>query len=453
MRPINELVRADEGVVSREIFASQELFQQEQERIFSRAWLFVGHESLVPKGDDYFVSRMGTESVILTRDRQNRIHVLLNSCAHRGMKLCRYDSGNSRAFSCPYHGWSFSTDGNLVEMPGGLVGVPGIDTHYHHELDKKAWGLKRVAHVYNYKGSIWATWDPEAPPFLDYLGGMRIYLDSLLDHRDGRAGMSEVIGGIQKWRVNCNWKFPPENFIGDKYHDISHRSADLVGVGPSPGKGRRDLTTKRMCVAFPELGHGSIARLPHFEEFDYIPQYRENPEIEAYFRKVYEDRVRNLGDTMRATGQATSTIFPNMSFHSLQPRSIGVFHPISPTETEMWRIYLVDKDAPDAVKDATHHYNIRYHGPGGMAESDDMENWSCATEACQGTQCRTMHFNYQMGIGHTEPVPHLPDAVYAEFTEENARGFYRQWGRFMEGRSWSELRPGASRHTQEERAA
>ncbi|MGD9921075.1 MAG: aromatic ring-hydroxylating dioxygenase subunit alpha [Pseudorhodoplanes sp.] len=141
MRSISELVRADDGIVSRQIFASHELFQQELERIFSRAWLFVGHESLVPKPDDYFVSRMGTESVILTRDRQNRIHVLLNSCAHRGMKLCRYDNGNTRAFTCPYHGWSFSTDGDLVEVPGGLVGVPGIDTYYRRELDKKAWGL------------------------------------------------------------------------------------------------------------------------------------------------------------------------------------------------------------------------------------------------------------------------------------------------------------------------
>ena len=443
MRTIDELVRADEGIVSREIFASDELFRQELTQVFARAWLMVGHESMVPRPDDYFVSRMGTESVILTRDRQNRIHVLLNSCAHRGMKLCRYDSGNNRAFSCPYHGWSFSTDGKLVEAPGDLVGVPGFATHYHGELDKKAWGLKRVAHVYNYKGSIWATWDADAPHFLDYIGGMRIYLDSLLDHRDGREGMSEVVGGIQKWRVGCNWKFPPENFIGDKHHDISHRSADLVGVGPSPGKGRRDLTTQRMCIAFPELGHGTIARLPHFTEFDYIPQYRDQPEIEAYYREVYEARVRNLGDSMRATPHATSTVFPNMSFHALQPRSIGLFHPISPTETEIWRIYLVDRDAPQAVKDATHHYNIRYHGPAGMAESDDMENWSCATEACQGTVARTMDFNYQMGIGHVDPVPHLPDAVYADFSEEGARAFYRQWARFMKGTPWRQLRPGA----------
>jgi phenylpropionate dioxygenase-like ring-hydroxylating dioxygenase large terminal subunit len=441
MRSIQELVRADEGLVSREIFSSADLFQAELKNIFSRAWLMVGHESLVPNPDDYFVSRMGAESVILTRDRQGNIQVLLNSCAHRGMKLCRYDSGNNRAFSCPYHGWSFSTDGDLVEAPGGLVGVPGFASHYKGELNKREWGLKRVAQVYNYKGTIWATWDPAAPAFLDYLGGMKIYLDSLLDHRDGREGGSEVVGGIQKWRVKCNWKFPPENFIGDKHHDISHRSADLVGVGPSPGRGRRDLTTKRMCVAFPELGHGAIARLPHFEEFDYVPQYQGVPVLEEYFQDVYEKRVANLADTMRVTPHATATIFPNMSFHALQPRSIGLFHPISPTETEIWRIYLVDKDAPEEVKSATQHYNITYHGPAGMAESDDMENWACATESCQGTMAQQLDFNYQMGLGHAEAVPHLDDAVFADFSEEGARAFYRQWGKFMDDQSWSEIRP------------
>jgi hypothetical protein len=62
-----------------------------------------------------------------------------------------------------------------------------------------------------------------------------------------------------------------------------------------------------------------------------------------------------------------------------------------------------------------------------------------------------MDFNYEMGVGHSEPVPHLPGAVYKEFTEEGARAFYRQWGRFMDGWSWDRLRPGAARH--EEAAA
>ena len=72
--------------------------------------------------------RMGEESVILCRDRANTIHVFLNSCRHRGMKVCRYDEGNTPVFSCPYHGWSYSTDGNLVSVPGELIGVPQFAT-------------------------------------------------------------------------------------------------------------------------------------------------------------------------------------------------------------------------------------------------------------------------------------------------------------------------------------
>jgi phenylpropionate dioxygenase-like ring-hydroxylating dioxygenase large terminal subunit len=439
MRSIDELVRADEGLVSREIFVSEELHKQELDRIFSRAWLFVGHESLVPNPDDYFVSRMGADSVILTRDRQNQIQVLLNSCPHRGMKLCRYDQGNNRTFSCPYHGWSFSTDGRLVERPGELVGVPGFATHYQSELDKKAWGLKAVAQVYNYKGSIWATWDEDAPPFLDYIGGMRHYLDSALDHRDGREGESEVIAGVQKWRVNCNWKFAPENFIGDRYHEISHRSVDLVGIGPSGGKGRRDHTENRVCVVFPELGHGTIARIPHFEEYEYSSQYKDFPEIERYYREVHERRVARLGDQMRVTPHSVGTIFPSMSFHGQQPRTLAMFHPISATETEIWRMYLIDKDAPTEVKEAERHYYIRYSGPAGLTESDDLENWSCATTASKGVVAQKLYFNYQMGIGHSKPIPHLPGAVTNNFTEEGARAFYRRWGQFMKGLSWDEM--------------
>ncbi len=59
------LVDLEAGLISREIFVNDEVYQQEQ--VFTRAWLFVGHESQVPKPGDYFVSSMGEESVILCR--------------------------------------------------------------------------------------------------------------------------------------------------------------------------------------------------------------------------------------------------------------------------------------------------------------------------------------------------------------------------------------------------
>ncbi|MBS0248393.1 MAG: Rieske 2Fe-2S domain-containing protein [Proteobacteria bacterium] len=445
---IRSLVDLEQGTISRELFVNEELFKREMEQIFSRAWLCVGHEDMIQKPDDYIVSRMGGDSVILTRDRQGAIQVLLNTCMHRGMKLCRYDQGNTRAFTCPYHGWSYSTDGRLVEIPGELVGVPGFKDYYREKLDKKAWGLVRCPNVINYRGLIWANWDPQAPSFQEYIGDFSHYLNAALDHRDGREGGSEMIGGIQKWRVPCNWKFVSENFIGDMYHDISHRSVDLVGIGPG-GKGRRDASRTRTTVSFDALGHGAIGELPYHQEADYVSAYKLFPEVEAYYRSVFEARVKNLGDRMRVN-HSVGTIFPAMSFHGRQPRTVAMVHPIGPTETEIWRIFLVDRDSPQVVKDANRHYYMSYSGPGGLTESDDLENWTYATEASRGPIARRFAYNYQMGLGTGRAVPGLRGATEnGEYSEGNARAFYKRWREFMEARSWDELME-ASRATMKE---
>src|SRR5256886_7197677 len=193
------------GEISREIFVNETIYAEEQERIFARAWLHVGHESQIPKPGDYFVSSMGEESVILCRDRAGRIHVFLNSCRHRGMKVCRYDEGSTTVFTCPYHGWSYGTDGRLV-------GVPYFREAYHSTLDRSQWGLVEVAQIARHKGTVWATWDPDAPSFFEYLGDFRRYLDLTLDSWDGSEGGSEVIGGGQKKLIPRHWKFPAEKF-------------------------------------------------------------------------------------------------------------------------------------------------------------------------------------------------------------------------------------------------
>src|SRR6185312_10359682 len=131
------LVDLSSGEISREIFVNADIYAEEQERVFARAWLHVGHESQIPNPGDYFVSSMGEESVILCRDRAGGVHVFLNSCRHRGMKVCRYDEGTTAVFTCPYHGWSYGTDGRLV-------GVPYFREAYHSKLDKEKWGLVEV---------------------------------------------------------------------------------------------------------------------------------------------------------------------------------------------------------------------------------------------------------------------------------------------------------------------
>ena len=433
-RTARSLVDVETGRISREIFVSDELYQKEQEQVFARTWLFVGHESQISNPGDYFTSCMGEESVILVRDRQQQVHVFLNTCRHRGMKVCRYDEGNATVFTCPYHGWSFATDGTLA-------GVPHLKEAYDEELDKSEWGLIEVAQIANYKGAIWATWDPKAPPFLDYLGEMRLHLDNLLDCRDGREGGSEVLGGIQKWTMPCNWKFPAENFAGDSYHNISHRSVDLAGIGPS-GRGRRDTdqhrASQRLLISFPGTGHAATSILQG-EDVPNTSSFGDNPIVNEYFEHCHEERKRRLGEKARVLG-IVANIFPHMSFLARQPRSIAVWHPRGALQTEAWRWFLVDKDAPQEVKDALRHFYMRYSGPGGMTEQDDMENWGYASAASKGTIARRYPYNYQQRLGRGDSKGALPGTIDTHISEENVRCLYDRWADFMDASSWDELR-------------
>src|SRR5438309_1467358 len=322
------LVDVERGIISREIFVSDEIYRQELERIFARAWLFIGHESQIPKPGDYLSSSMGEESVILCRDRAGRLRVFLNSCRHRGMKVCRYDERNTVEFQCPYHGWSYGTD-------GALVGVPFAKDAYGAQLDRSQSGLIEVA-----------------------------------------------------------------------------------------------------LMAFLRNHDSPLA-----------PAYQDAPIVADYFRHCEEERRRRRGEYWRLFG-GPGTMFPNASPLARQPRTLAVWHPRGPHQTEVWRWYFVDADAPAEVKDFLRHYYIRYSGPSGLTEQDDMENWNYAHKASRGTIARQHPYNYEMGLGrstrafedHGLKLPGaISDVTQANASEHNQRGFYTRWRQLMEAESWGEI--------------
>src|SRR2546430_2570480 len=101
---LGELVNWREGLISPAGLFDDDIYRQEQERIFGRAWLGVGHEDMVPRPGDYITNYMGEVPIIVTRDPQGQIHVLVNRCAHRGNQVCLFDRGRAPAFTCSYHG-------------------------------------------------------------------------------------------------------------------------------------------------------------------------------------------------------------------------------------------------------------------------------------------------------------------------------------------------------------
>jgi len=351
------------------------------------------------------------------------------------MKVCRYDQGNTSLFTCPYHSWSYTTEGKLQ-------GVPQYRTLYEGSLNRDDFSLIEVAKMKVYKGTVWATWDKDAPEFETYMGDALVHLDQVLDCRDGRPGGSEVIG-VHKWIVPANWKFASENFLGDTYHNPSHRSVDLIGIGPGSKGGqsgrRNDAELEKaehVWVSFPQ-GHGVHSAIAG-EHNEYSGSYLSDPEIDEYFRDAHEQRKARLGEDARLL-PFTGTLFPNTSYHGRQPRGLCVWHPHSPTETEAWRFFLVDSDAPEKVKDYLRHYYMRYSGPAGMTEQDDMENWLYATRASTGTIARRHPFNYAQSIGKFTQDGPVPGDVSFQITEQNARNYYQRWATYIDGADWNVL--------------
>jgi len=447
----NQLIDREKGLVSRDIFVDEELYVIEKERVFARCWLVVGFEDQVKKPGDYFVSRMGEESVILSRDRDNTVHVFLNSCRHRGMKVCRYDEGNTPVFTCPYHGWSYAGDGSLV-------GVPRYKDAYREELDKSQWGLVEVAQMENYKGTIWATWDPKAPPFLEYIGDNEPGLSLWMAKPDGSDPEFEVMG-VLKWLFSSNWKFGSENFLGDNYHGTTtHHSVQLVGINPGGGQGRSNANLQVMFNKSSrfDLSHHGSGRLsqsitPGDVDVPYAPAWGNRPNVETYYREAYERRKQLMGKHWRLRA-GNGNIFPNATQGTHM--SMCVWNPAGADWTECWRFYYVHRDMPQEVKDVLRHYYMRYGGPSGLTEEDDMENWNYAHKASKGVIARRYPYDYSMGMsrvrrGHPMFKEFgLPEnAMLTEYepgkmqpSEQNQRGAYYFWADLMDAEGWDDLR-------------
>jgi phenylpropionate dioxygenase-like ring-hydroxylating dioxygenase large terminal subunit len=103
--------------LAQQYFVSPKVFAEEQDRIFSKQWVLVGHQSQLAEAGDYFVAALAGESLIVVRDQRSVIRGFYNVCRHRGTRLKEDACGHASAIRCPYHAWTYGLDGQLIGAP------------------------------------------------------------------------------------------------------------------------------------------------------------------------------------------------------------------------------------------------------------------------------------------------------------------------------------------------
>lgn len=98
-----------------ELFEAYPVFAAEVQQVFARPWLAVDHASRLAADGDYFRADVGSRSVILVREAEDRIHALRNACLHAGYRVCEEEAGHGEQLFCQYHGWYYALDGRLTD--------------------------------------------------------------------------------------------------------------------------------------------------------------------------------------------------------------------------------------------------------------------------------------------------------------------------------------------------
>ncbi|WP_158964974.1 aromatic ring-hydroxylating dioxygenase subunit alpha [Chachezhania sediminis] len=417
--------------VHRDVYISDELFRLEMKHLFANTWVFVGHDSQVPNKGDYYTTQIGDQPVIMVRHTDNEVKVLYNRCPHKGTKIAIDRNGNTgKFFRCPYHAWSFKTDGCLLAIP---LKKGYADTGFEKTENSK--GMKAVGAVMNYRGFVFARLAEEGIGFEDYFGGSLSSFDNMVDRSP--AGRLEVVGQPLRYMHKCNWKMLVENQTDTCHPMVAHESSAGTAVqifeelglpkdGPKPPAMEIIAPFMSPYEFFEDMGirtwpngHGHTG-VHHSIHSDYSA-------IPGYFEQMVEAYGEEKAKAILGENRHNTVYFPNIMIKG-PIQQLRNFIPLGPDKTlvESWIYRLVD--APDQLVARTAMYNRMINAPTSIVGHDDLEMYERAQEglASDGLEWVNVQRLYP---GDEEDFDH--EAVENGTTERQMRNQFHAWVKFM----------------------
>lgn len=423
---LSALVEPDQ--VHRDVYLAPEIFALETQRLFARNWTYVGHASQVPEPGDFYTTTVGACPVVMIRQQDRSIRVLINRCAHKGATVLSETCGNvGRAIRCPYHAWTYAMDGALLSMP-----LKGAYDAARLARSPAGQGLTPAGAVASRHGFVFARLSARGPAFQSYFGEALATLDNLAERAP--EGELVVAGGCLRSLVRCNWKIYVENILDPAHAVSTHESAaDAASVaGKAMANEATDPAVLEQLLPFGVnysyfgtagartfanghaiLGtraslHSAYARLPDYEA---MLERRHGTE---HARAVLSFSPQN------------TLFFPNLAFKG-SPQTVRVVRPLAVDRTLVETWSLLPKGAPDAVLRRTVMYNRLVFSPMSIVAHDDFHVFEGIQRAlaAPGNDWVSLHRGYRGAE---------PDGV-CEIEDGNdellLRHFYRAWRRFM----------------------
>jgi benzoate/toluate 1,2-dioxygenase subunit alpha len=423
--------RPEEGTftVDRALFRDPELFELEMKYIFEGTWIYLAHESQLPRSHDFYTTSIGRQPVILMRNQAGEVGGFLNTCPHRGATVCQVKRGNRKILTCPYHGWSFNTSGALVSVKDHASGA------YPDAFERLDHGLARVPRLASYRGFLFGSLNPAVQDLETHLGEARTIIDMMVDQAP--EGL-EVLRGSADYTYAGNWKLQVENGVDGYHFDTVHRT--FVGVIQRRMTSREDtvraidvqrLEPSLMGNGCYDLGKGHTLLWTDYPNPRDRPNYERREDLAAQFGEARTrwmlERIRNL------------LLYPNVFFMDQVSTQLRVVHPLAVDKTRV-STYCI---APVGESVEARAHRLRqyedFFNASGVGTPDDL----AAFEACQrGYNGRLVRWQqgYVRGMGRivqgadseARALGVHPYSSSNDFRDETIfHGQYRQWLRLM----------------------
>ncbi|HVQ07256.1 MAG TPA: aromatic ring-hydroxylating dioxygenase subunit alpha [Allosphingosinicella sp.] len=188
------------------VYHDPEYFRVEMARLIRPAWQIVCHANDIAKAGEWRTLEILNESILVIRGDDGAVRAFANVCRHRGSRLVDGEAGCAKRLTCPYHAWTYASDGRLVGVPQ-REDYPGLDPATH--------GLAPVA-LENWRGFLFVRLEGGGPSVAEM---MAPYDSEAAPHR---LEDLQAIGRITMRPRDVNWKNVADNYSDGLHIRVAH---------------------------------------------------------------------------------------------------------------------------------------------------------------------------------------------------------------------------------------